>query len=57
MKLLSVNVGLPKTVEFQGKSVSTGIFKDPVQGRVKVRTLNLDGDKQSDLTVHGLSSK
>jgi len=53
MKLLSVNVGLPKTVEFQGQAVSTGIFKDPVQGRVKVRRLNLDGDKQADLTVHG----
>ncbi len=53
MKLISLNVSLPKTVEFQGKAVSTGIFKDPVQGRVKVRRLNLDGDKQADLTVHG----
>ncbi len=44
---------MPKNVEFQGKIISTGIYKDPVQERVKVRTLNLDGDKQADLTVHG----
>ena len=53
MKLISVNVSLPKIVEFRGNKVSTGIYKDPVQGRIKVRKLNLDGDKQADLTVHG----
>jgi MOSC domain-containing protein YiiM len=53
VKLLSVNVGEPRQVQWQGKMVSTGIFKDPVNGRVMMRTLNLDGDQQADLTVHG----
>ncbi len=53
MKLISVNVSLPKEVQHKGKSVSTGIFKAPVQGRVMLRELNLDGDGQADLTVHG----
>jgi len=53
MKLISLNVSLPKTVEFRGNQVTTGIYKDPVQGRIQVRKLNLDGDKQADLTVHG----
>src|SRR6266850_4492630 len=53
MKLLSVNVGLPRKVTWQGKLVTTGIFKEPVQGRVMMRRLNLDGDQQADLTVHG----
>ncbi len=53
MKLLSVNVGLPREVEWRGRPVTTGIFKSPVAGRVKVRTLNLDGDRQADLSVHG----
>ncbi len=53
MKLLSVNVGLPRQVLWKGKTVSTGIFKEPVQGEVMVRSLNLDGDRQADLTVHG----
>ena len=53
MKLISVNVGLPREVMWKGKSVTTSIFKDPVEGRVKLRTLNLVGDRQSDLTVHG----
>jgi MOSC domain-containing protein YiiM len=53
MKLLSVNVGLPREVSWKGKTVMTGIFKEPVQGRVMVRSLNLDGDGQADLTVHG----
>jgi MOSC domain-containing protein YiiM len=53
MKLLSVNVGPPRQVEWRGRIVSTGIFKSPVEGRVRLRTLNLDGDKQVDLTVHG----
>ncbi len=51
--LISVNVGLPRTVEWKGCEVTSGIFKEPVAGRVKLRTLNLDGDGQADLSVHG----
>jgi len=53
MRVLSVNVGRPRTVEFHGAQVSTSILKSPVSGRVTVRTLNLDGDAQADLSVHG----
>ena len=53
MKILSVNVGLPREVTWQGKLVTTGIFKEPVNAPVMLRTLNLDGDGQADLTVHG----
>src|SRR5947208_5245470 len=53
MKLLSVNVGLPREVEWNARTIRTSIFKAPVPGRVPVRKLNLDGDEQSDLTVHG----
>jgi MOSC domain-containing protein YiiM len=53
MKLESLNVGLPREVTFRGEVVNTGIFKEPVRHRVKLRKLNLDGDKQADLTVHG----
>ena len=53
MKLLSVNVSLPKEIEFKGKTVRTGIFKEPVQGRIGVKTLNIDGDGQVDLVGHG----
>ena len=53
MKLLSVNVSLPKEVTYKGKTVRTGIFKKPVEGRIKVRRLNLDGDGQADLVGHG----
>jgi MOSC domain-containing protein YiiM len=53
MKLISVNVGLPREIDVNGKTVRTSIWKDPVQGRVHVSTLNLHGDQQSDLTVHG----
>lgn len=57
MKIISLNVGLPRIVEFNGEPVTTGIFKEPVAGRVMLRTLNLDGDRQADLTVHGGWSK
>jgi MOSC domain-containing protein YiiM len=57
MKIVSVNVGLPREVTWQGKLVTTGIFKKPVSGPVMMRTLNLDGDGQADLTVHGGVSK
>ena len=53
MKVLSVNVGLPRKVLFNGQIVTTAIFKDPVKGPIMLRKLNLDGDKQADLTVHG----
>jgi MOSC domain-containing protein YiiM len=53
MKLLSVNVSPPAEVVHGGKTVTTGIFKEPVDGRVMFRTLNLDGDGQADLIGHG----
>lgn len=53
MKIISVNVGLSREVNWKGRTVSTGIFKEPVNTRVMVRSLNLDGDGQADLTVHG----
>jgi MOSC domain-containing protein YiiM len=53
MKLLAVNVGLPREIEWHGKLVHTSIFKTAVPGRIRVTTLNLEGDQQSDLTVHG----
>jgi MOSC domain-containing protein YiiM len=53
MKIVSLNVGLPREVIWHGVKVSTGIFKYPVDGRVALRKLNLDGDRQADLTVHG----
>ena len=57
MKILSVSVGLPREVTWQNKFVTTGIFKEPIEGPVMLRTLNLDGDGQADLTVHGGVSK
>ena len=56
-KLISVNVGLPRIVMNNGEPVTTGIFKEPVAGRVMLRALNLDGDGQADLSVHGGLSK
>jgi MOSC domain-containing protein YiiM len=53
MKIFSLNVGLPREVTWHGHVVETGIFKEPVAGRVNLRKLNLDGDRQADLTVHG----
>src|SRR5215475_10317518 len=53
MKLVSVNVGLPRKIEWKGKIVRTSIFKEPLPGRVRVTKLNVDGDQQSDLAVHG----
>lgn len=53
MKIISLNVGQPQLVLRNDEPVSTGIFKSPVEGRVMMRTLNLDGDRQADLTVHG----
>jgi MOSC domain-containing protein YiiM len=53
MNILSLNVGWPREVTWQGKRVTTGIFKEPVNTPVMLRRLNLDGDGQADLTVHG----
>lgn len=53
MKIVSVNVGLPRPVSWRGRRVMTGIYKAPIEGRVRVRRTNLDGDLQADLSVHG----
>jgi MOSC domain-containing protein YiiM len=53
MKIFSLNVGLPREVKWYGGEVPTGIYKQPVEGRINLRRLNLDGDRQADLTVHG----
>ena len=57
MKLISINVGRPRLVMRDGEAVSTAIFKTPITGRVLLRTLNLDGDRQADLSVHGGPTK
>jgi MOSC domain-containing protein YiiM len=56
-KLISLQVGVPRTVTRDGEEVSTGIFKSPVEKRLRMRYLNLDGDRQADLTVHGGQNK
>ena len=53
----SVNVGLPREVLWRGRPITTGIFKEPVADRVPVRALNIDGDRQADLRVHGGADK
>jgi MOSC domain-containing protein YiiM len=55
--LVSVNCGLPRQVLWHGRSVTTSIYKEPVNGRVALRALNLDGDRQADLSVHGGAAK
>lgn len=57
MKIVSVNVGLPRPVMWRGRRIMSGIFKEPVEGPVRMRTLNLDGDGQADLSVHGGTDK
>lgn len=56
-KLISVNVGQPREVKWKNKVVTTAIFKEPVEGRVAVNTLNIEGDGQADLEAHGGPSK
>ena len=57
MQIVSVNVGLPREVVWKGMTVQTGIFKDPVDVPVTISKLNLAGDRQADLTVHGGAEK
>ena len=52
-KVLSVNVSFPKEIDFEGQTITTGIFKEPVKRRLMLKTLNLEGDRQADLKVHG----
>ena len=53
MKLLSLSVARPRLTVYQGRTINTGIFKLPVSGPIELRALNLDGDRQADLSVHG----
>ena len=53
MRVLSVNVGVPRPVTYRGKTVQTAIWKEPVEGRVAIAGDNLVGDRQADLRVHG----
>jgi len=57
MRVVSVNCGLPREVQWHGRTVTTGIYKQPVGGRVAVHKLNFDGDGQADLSVHGGEAK
>jgi len=57
MKIISVHVGEPREISYDGRIISTGIFKAPVATRVRVSALNIEGDRQADLTVHGGPSK
>ena len=57
MRLISVNIGKPREILYRGRTVRTGIFKKPAQGAVHLGKLNLDGDGQADLSVHGGFSK
>jgi MOSC domain-containing protein YiiM len=56
-RLVSINVSRPRTVRYRGREISPGIFKEPVSGRVMVRQLNIEGDAQADLSVHGGAEK
>ncbi|MGA8764651.1 MAG: MOSC domain-containing protein [Candidatus Sulfotelmatobacter sp.] len=53
MKLISLNVARPRLAVYKGKTINTGIFKKPVSGAVPLRSLNLEGDQQADLSLHG----
>lgn len=57
MRVVSVNVSLPKTVEWRGRNVTTAIFKEAVEGRVRIRRTGLQGDRQADPSVHGGPAK
>lgn len=53
MKVEALSIGIPREIEYNGRSISTGIFKSPVEGPRKVGRSGIDGDGQADLTVHG----
>jgi MOSC domain-containing protein YiiM len=57
VKLISVNVGLPREVQWRGRTVRTSIWKSPVEGRRHVGRFNVDGDRQADLRIHGGTQK
>jgi MOSC domain-containing protein YiiM len=57
VKLVAISVGRPRELDWQGEKVLTSIYKEPVAGRVRVRPLNIEGDQQSDLEVHGGADK
>jgi len=57
MKIISINLGRPKAINWKGKTVATAIFKEPVEGPVKVGFLSMEGDQQADLKVHGGKEK
>jgi MOSC domain-containing protein YiiM len=57
VKLVSLNVARPRLVVYNGRTINTGIFKEPVTSPVQLQTLNLDGDRQADLGIHGGPSK
>jgi MOSC domain-containing protein YiiM len=57
MRVISVNAGLPREIFHDGRMIRTAIFKGPITGRVRVNALNIGGDQQADLTVHGGASK
>jgi len=55
--IVSVNIGTPRTVAFRGREITTSIYKNPIEGRVRVFGVNIDGDDQADRTVHGGTDK
>jgi len=57
MKIVSINIGTPREYLYESRLIRTGIFKDPVAGRIRVNALNIEGDQQADLTVHGGPNK
>jgi len=57
MHIISIQVGKPRRIQWNGEEITTGIFKQPVAGHVPVRKLNLEGDAQADLRVHGGAKK
>jgi MOSC domain-containing protein YiiM len=57
LKIISLNVARPRLFFYKGTTINTGIFKQPVSGPVALRALNLDGDRQADLSVHGGPNK
>jgi MOSC domain-containing protein YiiM len=57
MRLVSLNVGLPRLITWKGATFKTGIFKKPISSRIMLRATNLDGDRQADLSVHGGADK